>query len=54
MINYFTEVVDPKPKKCPLCCTHPIGCGEGEEELCMDPTICPELSPNGKYVNFLP
>ena len=26
-------------------------CREGEAELCKDPSICPELNPNGKYVN---
>ena len=50
MINWITEVVEPKPKKCPLCCTHKIPCYEGEEELCKDPTICPELNPKGNYV----
>ena len=47
MINLITEVDHPKPEQCPLCCVANIPCREGEAELCKDPTICPELNPNG-------
>ena len=47
MINLITEVDHPKPEQCPLCCVANIPCHEGEAELCKDPTICPELNPNG-------
>ena len=37
------ENIDPKPQKCPICCTTWRLCMEGEEGLCKDPVVCPDV-----------